>query len=152
VGTIGKRIRMIVAAAFLGASLVGVGGASPEPAAAATMNPQDSYLVCHVLSNAAALYFPYNATPRYNLYAIRIDNGAWQYSSVMYFSYGREWQLLNGAWVATGSNWAPIWAPDDGRSHRVEVQESRSLDGRTWSAFRQVLSPCNTGTLWAPMF
>ena len=145
-----RFITLFTLTALLAALALGsaVGAA---PAAAATMNPEDSYLVCPELHRAANLYFPYDSAPRYNVYAIRIDGGPWMYAR-MYFSHGQEWQWLNGKWVATGSNWVPIWAPDDGRGHLVEVYEARSRDDRTYGPWIQVASPCRTGTLWAPMF
>jgi hypothetical protein len=140
-----------IIAAVLFAALALGSAVAATPAAAATMNPEDSYLVCPNLTNHAAVYFPLDSAPRYSVYAIRIDGGPWRYAQ-MYFSRGQEWQWLNGGWVATGSNWAPVWVPDDGRGHWVEVYEARSKDNKTYSPWIQVASPCRTGTLWAPMF
>jgi hypothetical protein len=124
-------------------------GVGADPAAAATMNPENSFLVCEKLRRVANLYYPTDSAPRYNVYAWRIDGGPWTYL-VMYFSHGQEWQLVNGQWVATTTNHHNIWAPNDGRSHLVEVYEARSTDGKSWSPWILVLDPCYTESEWAP--
>ena len=143
------KARFITMSFVLVAALA-LGGAVHATPAAATINLEDSYLVCPEIHGLAALYFPRDSQPRYTVYAIRIDGGAWRYGW-MYFAHGREWQWLNGGWVSTYNvTWGQIWAPNDGRNHFVEVYEARSNDNKTYSSWIRVAAPCETTSLYAP--
>jgi hypothetical protein len=143
-----RLVTLFTLTALCGALVLANGAGAAQQAW--TLDPERSYLVCEGgPSYAAALHFPTYSAPRFSYFAIRIDRGpSWGYT-LMYFAHGRawHWEPSERRWHDMSQwnrTWGPIWVPDDGRSHYVEVYESQSTDGRTYSPYREVPASCTT--------